>query len=235
MISRRQVALGSALCLGMLSASAGPAGAELVYLTSGRMLSVRGHRSEGGSTVLFLRAGGELKCDSALIARIEPDEVPYPEPEETVAQDANEPRALLPSVPFSDLIDNLAATHGVDPRLVRAVIQVESGYQPRARSRKGAVGLMQVMPATGRRYGAGNLFDPRTNLDAGIRHLKSLLQKFELTLALAAYNAGEEAVRRFNGVPPYRETRSYVSRILSLVKRGVPFSAGVAATLEKGT
>ena len=90
---------------------------------------------------------------------------------------------------------------------------------------------MQVMPATGRQYGARNLFDPRTNLDAGIRHLKSLLQKFELTLALAAYNAGEETVRRFNGIPPYRETRSYVTRILSLVKplrlrvsqsRGVP-------------
>jgi soluble lytic murein transglycosylase-like protein len=218
MMSRRQVALASALCLGLLPASAAPAAAELVYLASGRTLSVRGHRTEGESTVLFLRAGGELRCDSALIARIEPDEVPYPEPEEAVAQDANAPQAPLPSVPFSDLIDNLAATHGVDPRLVRAVVQVESAYQPRARSRKGALGLMQVMPATGRRYGAGNLFDPRTNLDAGIRHLKSLLQKFELTLALAAYNAGEEAVRRFNGVPPYRETRSYVSRILSLVK-----------------
>jgi Transglycosylase SLT domain len=218
MMSRRQVALASAVCFGLLPASVAPASAELVYLTSGRTLSVRGHRSDGVSTVLFLRAGGELKCDSALISRIEPDEVPYPDPQESLAGEGSGPPAVLPSVPFSELIDDLAATHGVDARLVRALVQVESGYQPRARSRKGALGLMQVMPATGRRYGADNLFDPRTNLDAGIRHLKSLLQKFELTLALAAYNAGEEAVRRFNGVPPYRETRSYVSRILSLVK-----------------
>lgn len=196
-------------------ASAAPASAELVYLVSGRTLSVRGHRSEGSSIVLLLRAGGQVTCDSALVERIEPDEVAYPEPEAAIAAAAP---GLLPSVPYSDLIDNLSATHGVDPRLVRAVIQVESGYEPRARSRKGAVGLMQVMPATGRQYGARNLYDPRTNLDTGIRHLKSLLQRFELSIALAAYNAGEEAITRFNGMPPYRETRSYVTRVLSLFK-----------------
>jgi soluble lytic murein transglycosylase-like protein len=199
----------------ILFAPAAPASAELVYLVSGRTLSVRGHRTEGASIVFLLRTGGQLTCAATLVDRIEPDEVPYPDPPAAVAEVA----AVLPSVPFSDLIETLSATHGVDPRLVRAVIQVESGYEPLARSRKGALGLMQVMPATGRQYGARNLYDPRTNLDAGIRHLKSLLAKFELSIALAAYNAGEEAVRRFNGMPPYRETRSYVARILSLAKR----------------
>jgi soluble lytic murein transglycosylase-like protein len=196
--------------------SAVPAAAELVYLTSGRTLSVRSHRAEGDSVVLEFRAGGEMKCDRALIDRIEPDEVPYPEPEAEIT-----PRTpgQLAAVPYGELIDDLAATHGVDPVLVRAVIQVESGFAPNARSRKGARGLMQVMPATGRQYGAANLYDPRTNLDTGIRHLKSLLQKYERSVALAAYNAGEAAVERFGGIPPYGETRSYVARILSLLKR----------------
>jgi soluble lytic murein transglycosylase-like protein len=111
----------------------------------------------------------------------------------------------------------VSARHGVDPGLVRAMIQVESAYQPRARSSKGAVGLMQVMPATGRQYGVTNLWDPASNIEAGIAHLRSLLDRFPLSSALAAYNAGEVAVLRFSGIPPYPETRNYVSRILKLV------------------
>jgi hypothetical protein len=214
MLSRARIALS--LCV-LTAGSAATASAEIVYLASGRTLSVRSHRAEGDTIVLMLRAGGEVTCDRALIAKIEPDEVPYPEPTEPGVT-LQKPAGLLESVPYADLIENLAAAHGVDPELVRAVIQVESGYKPRARSRKGALGLMQVMPATGRQYGARNLYDPRTNLDVGIRHLKSLLAKFERSVALAAYNAGEQAVKRFGGIPPYRETRSYVSKILSLLK-----------------
>lgn len=198
--------------------SAVPAWAELVYLTSGRTLSVRGHRVEGESIVLVLRAGGEMTCDRALVDRIEPDEVPYPEPATAAATEENAPIELA-AVPYGELIENLSAAHGIDPLLVRAVVQVESAFAPTARSRKGARGLMQVMPATGRQYGAGNLYDPRTNLDTGIRHLKSLLQKYERSVALAAYNAGEAAVKRFGGIPPYGETRSYVAKILSLLQR----------------
>jgi soluble lytic murein transglycosylase-like protein len=203
----------------LTAASAVPASAELVFLTSGRTLSVRGHRVEGESLVLMLRAGGEMTCDRALVARIEPDEVPYPEPEPATQAQPDQSAGLLAVVPYGELIDNLSSAHGVDPVLVRAVIQVESAYAADARSHKGARGLMQVMPATGRQYGAQNLYDPRTNLDAGIRHLKSLLQKYERSVALAAYNAGEGAVKRFGGIPPYRETRSYVAKILSLLKR----------------
>lgn len=212
------VRLALATCA-LTAVSAVPASAELVHLTSGRTLSVRGHRADGHSIVLILRAGGEVTCDRTLVEKIEPDEVAYPEPEAEAATQVEKPADLLAAVPYGKLIDNLSAVHGVDPFLVRALVQVESAFHARARSRKGARGLMQVMPATGRQYGARNLYDPRTNLDAGIRHLKSLLQKFELSVALAAYNAGEGAVHRFGGMPPYRETRSYVSKILSLIKR----------------
>jgi hypothetical protein len=198
---------------------AAPASAELVFLTSGRTLSVKGYHQDGETVVLMLRGGGEVTCDRSLIERIEPDEVPYPEPEPP--RDENQP--LLPSsrldaVPYGELIDSLAAAHGVDPYLVKALIQVESGYRPGARSNKGAMGLMQLMPSTARQYRVRNPFDPRANIEAGIKHLKALLGRFDsVSLALAAYNAGEGAVQRFGGIPPYRETRSYVSKILSLV------------------
>jgi soluble lytic murein transglycosylase-like protein len=99
------------------------------------------------------------------------------------------------------------------------VIQVESAYQQRARSRKGAVGLMQLMPETARQYAVADPFDPTSNIEAGIKHLKSLLERWPRELALAAYNAGEAAVTRFRGIPPYPETRAYVARILQLVSR----------------
>ncbi len=118
-------------------------------------------------------------------------------------------------MPYGDIIDTVAAEQGVDARLVRAVIQVESAYQARARSRKGAMGLMQLMPDTARQYAVADPYDPRANIEAGIKHLKALLERFPLALALAAYNAGEAAVERFNGIPPYAETRSYVSAILA--------------------
>jgi len=103
-------------------------------------------------------------------------------------------------------------------RLVGAVIKVESGFQTRARSPKGAMGLMQLMPDTARRYAVGRPYDPATNIDAGTRHLRSLLDRFPLDLALAAYNAGEATVSRFQGIPPYPETRDYVARILKLIE-----------------
>lgn len=111
-----------------------------------------------------------------------------------------------------------ARTHGVDPELVDAVIRVESAWNPQARSHKGALGLMQVMPATGARFGVRDLFDPRQNITAGVRYLRWLLDRFDNNLewSLAAYNAGENAVARSNGVPPYPETRQYLERLRTL-------------------
>lgn len=200
--------------------SAAPASAEIVVLTSGRTLSVKGHRIEGDFVVLTLRTGGEVTCERSFVEQVLPDEVPYPEPrpepDSADDQDGASAAELLQGTPFGEIIAAVSEVHGVDPMLVRAVIQVESNYKPRARSPKGALGLMQLMPATARAYQVRNPFDPRANIEAGIKHLKSLIDKFGVELALAAYNAGEGAVKKFNGIPPYRETRNYVSKILSL-------------------
>ena len=203
--------------------TAAPATAEIIVLTSGRTISVKAHRFEGNSIVLTLRNGGEVTCDKTIIDKVLPDEVPYPEPAaptEPASESDAESQATdaLESTPYGEIIAAVSEAHGVDPMLVRALIQVESNYRPRARSPKGAMGLMQLMPSTAREYKVRNPFDPRANIEGGIKHLKSLIDRFagKVELGLAAYNAGEGAVKKFNGVPPYRETRNYVSKILSL-------------------
>jgi soluble lytic murein transglycosylase-like protein len=180
-------------------------------------MSVKSHRIDGDSIVITLRQGGEFTCEKSIIARIEPDEVPYPE-EVQPNPSAAEAVSGQADRPYTDIIDTLSKQHGVDAKLVKAVIQVESAYQPRARSRKGAMGLMQLMPETARQYAVTDPYDVRANIDAGIQHLKSLLDRFPVGLALAAYNAGEATIKRFGGMPPYAETRDYVSRILRLVQ-----------------
>jgi soluble lytic murein transglycosylase-like protein len=195
-----------------------PARAELVYFQTGRTMSVKAHRVDGDSLVLVLRSGGEMVCEPSLVARFAPDEVAYPEP--VVEAPAPAPVDQTATVgPYSDIIDRVAAEQNVSAKLVRAVIQVESANNVRARSPKGAMGLMQLMPATARQYAVADPYDPASNIEAGVKHLKSLLQRLPVALALAAYNAGEAAVQRFNGIPPYPETRNYVSRILALANR----------------
>jgi len=195
--------------------SAAPARAELAYFQSGRTLSIKDHRVDGEKLVLTLRNGGQIICDASVIARFAPDEVPYPEPE---PEPATPTAAGAPAaVPYGEVIDRVASEQGVPSKLVRAVIQVESAYQPRARSPKGAMGLMQLMPETARQYGLVNPYDPVANIEAGIKHLKALTERLPLALALAAYNAGEAAVARFRGVPPYPETQAYVGRVLKLI------------------
>lgn len=132
----------------------------------------------------------------------------------------NVPRYPANSASFGELARLTAERHGMDPKLVKAVIAVESGWNPRAVSPKGAAGLMQLMPETARRYGVQDVFDPQENVEAGTRYLKWLIDLFRgnLQLALAAYNAGEEAVMKHNGVPPYPETQEYVPKVLGLLR-----------------
>jgi soluble lytic murein transglycosylase-like protein len=135
----------------------------------------------------------------------------------------------IPESPFGNLIYEMAGRYKLNPYLVAAVVQVESAFNPRALSRKGARGLMQLLPETARRFGLQrkkDLFDPAKNLEAGIRYLKWLSGRFsgDAARVLAAYNAGEGAVDRFGGVPPYQETRNYVTRIFGLL--------GLVPTLE---
>lgn len=199
---RRAAQAGVAAIVAMLGV-APSVSADIVHLSTGRTLSVREVRLVDGRAILTLRTGGQVECPADLVVRVDPDEVPWPEPEAGVIAPV---AAAASTAPFNDLIGPLAEAHRVDARLVHAVVAVESAYRPDAVSPKGAMGLMQLMPATARQYAVRDPYDPRANLEAGIRHLRGLLDRYELPLALAAYNAGEGAVARHGGIPPFRET-----------------------------
>ena len=136
-------------------------------------------------------------------------------PGETSFTGQDRPSVYLDRDGVEKLVREAAERHNVDPALVRAVIETESNWNPSARSRKGAVGLMQLIPSTAQRFGANDAFNPKQNVEAGVRYLKTLLERYNgnLDLALAAYNAGEGAVDRAGGIPHYRETRNYVQRV----------------------
>jgi hypothetical protein len=127
-----------------------------------------------------------------------------------------------PTEEIDHLVDQTANRHQVDPDLVRAIVRVESDYDPKAVSNKGAMGLMQLIPATARRFGVENPFDPKQNLEGGVNYLKYLLDIFggDLSLSLAAYNAGEHSVQRYGGIPAIPETRDYVRRVTNLYQLG---------------
>ena len=205
---------------------AAEARADIVVFKNGRTMSVKSCVLGPDTATMKLREGGEATFPSSIVARVDPDEVPYPG--EPVAVEVPTPAApvvasalisdeALAARPFADLISSVAAAYHLDKRLVHAVIEQESNYQPRAKSKKGARGLMQLMPDTARQYGVRNSYDPKANVEAGVRHLKDLLSRLELPLALAADNAGEGTIKRYGGVPPYAETQNYVRSILRRV------------------
>lgn len=185
-----------------------PARAEIALLASGQTLKLDAHRTEGDLVVLVLRGGGEVGVPAWALRGVVPDEVL----DEVLAGAASPAGSDLRA-----LAEAAARRHGLDPGLVAAVVAVESGFRPAAVSPKGAQGLMQLMPGTSRALGVAEPLDPAQNLDGGARHLGELLAVYEgdLTRALAAYNAGPGAVARHGGVPPYRETRDYVRRVLA--------------------
>jgi hypothetical protein len=127
-------------------------------------------------------------------------------------------QASMPPSDYVDVITNACDRHGVDPKLVHALVKVESDFNPYAMSRKGAMGLMQLMPQTASDMNVQNTFNPHENVDGGVRYLRYLIDRYDgnLSLALAAYNAGETAVKRWGTIPPFAETQNYVSRILKL-------------------
>ena len=225
------------LGLGFLGLVSAPVRAELVILTSGDILKVEAYTAGAESATLNLPGGGSMILPLQQIDRVIEDEVPLAvEP----ADDLETPVLLLqfsedepvPEGAFGGLTWWAAKKHELNPRLVAAVVRAESNWNPRARSRKGACGLMQLMPATASRFGVrrSELFNVEKNLDAGSRYLAWLVQRFEgrLDYVLAAYNAGEGAVDRYGGVPPYRETRDYVRRIYGYL--GLPGDAQAAGS-----
>jgi hypothetical protein len=207
-------------CLTLLWAS--PARAELVVFEEGAYLKVVSYELYGEKIKLGLPEGGFMTVKMERISRILDDEI-VPEPP---APPMPEVMALvldfvedqpIPQVPFGNEIYQAARRHSLNPQVVAAVVKAESAFNDRARSPKGARGLMQLMPATADRFGVqlAEIHDPVKNLDAGSRYLRWLIDRFDgdLLRALAAYNAGEGTVDRYGGVPPYRETQGYVRRI----------------------
>ena len=213
------------LLAGGLLASA-PGVSELVVFQEGRVVKADSYRVIGDQLEIGLAGGGSYLVDLDRIERIVDDEVIVPD---VVVKQAGgdtppnydlsyrEDRKPLFNTPYDRMIAAEAKRYGVDASLVSALIRAESNYEPRAVSRKGARGLMQLMPATARRLSVAYPFDPVSNVRGGVRYLRELLDRFEHhpELILAAYNAGENAVESYGGVPPYRETLGYVKRILS--------------------
>ena len=203
--------------------AAAPASAELVLLTTGRTLAISGHEFEGDRVVLHLPSGGQIVCARSLIVRIEADYAPPPLAERLAETLVSPPERLAETIvspapvrPFAEIIDAASVRHGVDSALLFALIEVESSYKPNAVSAKGAMGLMQLMPATALQYAVADPYNPSDNIEAGTKHLRSLLDRYDVHAALAAYNAGEGSVRKFGGVPPFPETRRYVTKVLEL-------------------
>jgi soluble lytic murein transglycosylase-like protein len=139
--------------------------------------------------------------------------------------------ASLPSPEINNLVEQTASRHQIDPQLVHAIIKVESQYDPKAVSSKGAMGLMQLIPETAQRFGVQNAFNPQENIEGGVSYLKHLLGLFggDLSLSLAAYNAGEGAVQRFGGIPSFAETQDYVRKVTNIYQSGSPQSGTNAA------
>jgi hypothetical protein len=220
------------LAFGLLCAfgSLAPARAELVILVDGNVMKVASFEVEGDDARLIFAGGGRITMPITRVERVVDDEiVPEPEPPAVAVATPDDPAAApiplrfeetvakVPEGPYGAMIYETARRHKVSPQVVAALVRAESAGNVRAVSHKGARGLMQLMPATAERFGVRKekLFDPKENLEAGIRYLSWLLDQFpnDLARVLAAYNAGENAVLRYGGIPPYRETRNYVRRI----------------------
>jgi hypothetical protein len=204
------------ICLIMWSP---PANAKLAVFVDGRVLKVEDARLEGSEIVLDLRGGGSLRVPALRIDRVIADEV-----EMDVRNDLDDPdcpfewsdEPLPEEIPFHASVHDAARAADLHPWLVAAVVQTESAFDPRAVSRVGAAGLMQLMPAAAD-HGVTDVFDPVDNLRGGAAHLRLMLDRFEsLSLALAAYNSGATTVERYKGIPPYEETRNYVRRVLEI-------------------
>lgn len=216
----RPILLGVALLVGQLSASA----AEVAVLRNGASISFLRKEEIGAVTRLYI-SGGYMDVNTAEIASFEKNDDPL-FPAATVAAPTSaaasqpvgavQPAPTAQPVDLNEVVREASSRYQLDPDFVSSVIKAESNFKPHAISAKGAQGLMQLMPATAAQLGVKDPFDPRANVDAGTAHLSALLDQYhnDPIKALAAYNAGAYRVQQYHGVPPYRETRAYVSKIV---------------------
>ena len=220
----------------VLILAANAASASIAVFADGRNMKIDAYTVEEEVVHLTLQGGGKMTIPLLRIDRIVDDEIVTPEVVAEV-QKIVEEGGVFPkrswrfsenSMPlwqskYNDIIVKAARFHDVDAALVSAVIKAESDYNPRTVSHKGARGLMQLMPATARRFGVSDSFDPEQNIYAGTKYLRWLLDKFEdnADLAVAGYNAGEGNIRKYDGVPPFRETVNYIHRIARHIRKAI--------------
>lgn len=195
---------------------------ENAILTSGLRLHVSHHEVSAG-TVKLHTASGVIEVPESAVASFEAEEYVPPPPAGAVLAEAAVAQQAAPPMPAKtpkELVEDAAVKAGLPPAIVHSIARAESGYRQDAVSRKGAIGIMQLMPGTAAELSA-NPQDPKENADAGARYLRDLLIKYngDVPKAVAAYNAGPGAVDKYKGVPPYAETRSYVNRVINDYKR----------------
>ena len=198
--------------LGLALLAATPASADIAVMESGKILYIDRFERSDEEITLYLEGGGEVTVPSVIVVNIVPNEI---------VEEGEDPQEVRLLPHLEGVISPAATKYGLDPNLVAAVIWAESSGDPNAVSTKGAQGLMQLMPATARELGVANVLDPQQNIDGGSRYLRQMLDAHDgdLSLALAAYNAGPDAVRKYGGVPPYRETRDYVGKVMRAYER----------------
>jgi hypothetical protein len=198
----------------------------LVMMVGGGVLKVDGFSRSGDQIDLQLSSGGTLTLSVLRIDRILADELEDDPVDDLVAGNLEIEFAddhPVPATPYGDLIFAAARRHAINPQLIAAMVRTESAFDPMAVSRQGASGLLQLMPSTAQRFGVtqSEIFDPERNLEAGVRYVRWLSERFvgDLSLILAGYNAGEAAVDEYGGVPPYSETQNYVTRVMESASR----------------
>lgn len=205
-----------------LGVAVAPAAADIVVLVTGDFLRVESYEVGTDSVRLELPFGGSMELPLSSVERILGDEL--------LAEESRRPRFDLsgveldfseeqpiPETQYAEMFYEVGRKYSLNPRLLASIARAESDFEPWARSNKGAIGIMQVMPATAERFGVDpdQLYDPLVCMDVGARYLSFLRQRYDddLALVLAAYNAGEATVERYGGVPPYSETQAYIQRI----------------------
>ena len=215
------VEMKCALCLLAVTLGVSPAfGGEYVVFSSGLKLRADRHEQSGGLIRLFYN-GGITEVPAKLVSGFEEEEVVKPEQAAIVTPPAVQPEPVPPSaLGPKEMVRAAARRSGLPPEFVESVAQIESGFRPDAVSPKGALGVMQLMPGTARTLGA-DPHDTAQNIDAGTRLLRDLLIKYDgdVVKALAAYNAGEAAVDKYQGMPPYNETRWYVKKVIDAYQK----------------
>ncbi len=178
---------------------------------------MKSYRVEGANVEVVISDRSEIVIPIEWVREIRDE--PDPPPMAIVSEEAVPAKAGF-RFAYAEQVRSVSEKYELDWRLITAVMKVESNFNPMAISRKGAQGLMQLMPDTSKMYRVRRPYDPEQNIDAGARHLKNLMRRYnnQLDLVLAAYNAGEKAVDRFQGIPPFNETQQYVKRVLNLYR-----------------